>query len=144
MIGLRIKTSLLRIREFLKLHWKLLAGGVAIVATIIVGSKVGLDDALKNILEAQQKAREEHKTNLAELQAKVDTEIQQRQFIERTYNDVVTKLETDHEAQTQNIAKTKEKEIKEIIARNKANPEVMATRLNELFGINVVQLKELP
>ena len=41
------------------------------------------------------------------------------------------------------IAETKKKEIKALIERNNENPEAMANSINQLFGIQLIEMKEI-
>jgi hypothetical protein len=85
-----------------------------------------------------------HKDNLDRLQAEIDAQLKARQEIEKLYTDLMAKIKHEHSEGVQQIAETRDREIREIITRNRENPTAMATAMNSLFGVPVIALEEVP
>ena len=135
---LKIKNALLAFGSFLKKHWTLLGLSlVSVGAFLLVEHK---DDLLKHLESEREKAAKDHNDTVAALQTEIEQEIQKRQEIQKQYNDLVTMINQQHDAAVQTIAADKEKDIKDIIARNNGNPEAIASSINSLFGIPVMTL----
>lgn len=139
---LKIKTFFGKVWSFSKLY-----GGYVLLFLGFVAAMFALkkkEDAIKSLVAEQERIRKAHQDNLAQLQGQVEGEIERRQAIEKQYDDLMTKIRTEHDAGVQQIAQTKATEIQAIITRNHNNPEAMSTAINQLFGIPVIQLKEVP
>lgn len=118
---------------WLKGNWTLLLLLVGMVYTLILTkNKSSLYDQLMREFRDQQ---ERNRKDLEELRKIQQDQIQKQQEIDRKYQEVVAKIERDYQDQLRALTAQKERELREIISRNRDDPSAMATEINGLFGI---------
>ena len=133
---LQLKLVLIKVWGFLKAHWMeaffILMG---LYAVFVLNQK---QDLIEQLLDEQNKLREQHKKNVDDLAKQLEEQIAQRRKIESDFQDLIKQINARHDQQIKDIAKVKEKEIRELIAKHQGDPTKMAMTINELFGIPIL------
>ena len=133
---LQLKLVWIKVWGFLKTHWtEIFFALFALYAVFFAKQK---QDVIEQLLEDQKKLREEHQKNIDQLTQQIEAQITQRRKIESDYQDLIKQINERHDKQIQDIAKVKEKEIRELIAKHQGDPTKMAMTINELFGIPIL------
>ena len=133
---LRFKTWFLMMWSFIKKYWSLFAMGISMIMGTVVFYQ-GKQN-VKDLLKQQEQTSIQHRQELAELQRIRDEEIARRETIERNYQTTIARINSEHDAAIQRLARAKETEIRQIIAETNDDPAVMASRINALLGIPVM------
>jgi DNA anti-recombination protein RmuC len=139
---LKVKVFFGKLWSFLKLYG--IQIGLLLITLYVVIVLRKKDSAINDLIAEQERVQKAHEANIAQLEAQITAELQRQQEIQRQYDALINKIKTEHDANVQRIAVTNAAEIKSIIARNQQNPEAMAAALNQIFGIQVVEIKEVP
>ena len=141
LISLKNKLFFLKIYSFIKTNWLSFILGIGIIyAAMIAKNK---EENISLLISERERINEEHQKTLENIQSQVENEIKKRQEIEKKYNDLMLKIKNEYDQGVIEIAETKKKEIKALIERNNENPEAMANSINQLFGIQLIEMKEI-
>ena len=141
LISLKDKLFFLKIYSFIKVNWMSLVLGIGILYTMFIAKNK--EDNIKLLISERERISKEHQQTLANIQSQVENEIKKRQEIEKKYNDLMDKIKNEYDQGVIEIAETKKKEIKDLIKRNHENPAAMANSINQLFGIQIIEMKEI-
>jgi len=118
---------------WLKGNWGLLLLLAGMVYTIIQAkNKSALYDQLLKEFRNQQ---EQNRKDLEELRKIQQEQIQRQREIDQKYQEVIAKIEKDYREHIQALTAQKERDLRDIIARNRDDPAAMASEINSLFGI---------
>lgn len=132
----KVKETAAKVWVFLKTFgWIIGLVVVGVVAWIFSMEKAKTADKLAESLAA---ATENHRKQLAEIQRVKNEELARREQIEADYRATIDRINREHAGLLQQINKEKEKEVKKIIEETQGNPDVMAERVNRVFGLPVV------
>jgi len=123
--------------SFLKAYWYVPAILIAIIAMIAVYRKV--PDSLWGIL---LKRRELHQREVEEIQKIHDEEIQKREKALETYHETIKAIEEKYEEDSINLTSARKKEIKKIVEETNGNPDLLAKKLADQMGFEIVYPKE--
>lgn len=142
LMWIKVKLFLAKVWGFLKLFGGYLLFGFMVMVSVFFYSQLNgrIERMQQNMLD-KEKA---HRDNLDRLQAEIDAQLKARQEIEKLYTDLMAKIKREHSEGVQQIAETRDREVREIITRNRENPTAMATAMNSLFGVPVIALEEVP
>jgi DNA anti-recombination protein RmuC len=133
---LQIKLFFVKIAAFVKVHWvEIFFALTALYVYIFAKQKQAV---IEQLISEQQKIREQHKKNIEDLTKQIEEQITQRRKIESDYQNLIKQINERHDQQIKDIAKVKEKEIKELISKHQGDPTKMAMTINELFGIPIL------
>ena len=141
LILLKIKLFFQKIYTFIKLHWDSILFFFAFLYTLKVAKNK--EEQIKTLTEEREKRIKEHNDSMDSLQKSIEEEIKKRQEIQKQYDDLMKKIKNDYEDGVIQIAEEKKKEIREIIQRNHGNPSAAAEAINNLFGIKIIEMKEI-
>ena len=141
LISLKDKLFFLKIYSFIKVNWMSLLLGVGLLYTAIVAKNK--EDNIKLLISERERVNKEHQEILRNIQNQFENEIKKRQEIEKKYNDLMLKIKNEYDQGVIEIAETKKKEIKALIERNNENPAAMANSINQLFGIQINEMKDI-
>lgn len=122
---------------WVKRYWALL---VLVAAGIWVWFFLrGKSDEVERLLSLYQKQSDDSKKQLEDLRKLRDEEEKRRMEIEETFQTTVSQIRKEHEEQLRALTSQKKEELKKIIAETDGgNPDLLAERINGLFGIPVV------
>ena len=110
---LQLKLVWLKVWGFIKSHWiEIFFALMGIYAVFIAKQK---QDVVEQLIADQQALREQHKKNIDDLTKQVEDQISQRRKIESDYQDLIKQINERHDQQIKDIAKVKEKEIKDFL-----------------------------
>jgi hypothetical protein len=123
--------------SFIKAYWYVPAIIVAIIAMIIAYRKV--PTSLWNVLLKRQ---ELHQREVEEIQKIHDEEIEKREQALKTYHETIKAIEEKYEEDSLNLTNTRKKEIKKIIEETNGNSDLLAKRLADQMGFEIVYPKE--
>lgn len=142
LMWIKAKLFFAKVWGFLKLFGGYLLFGLMVIVSLFFYSQLNgrIERMQQNMLD-KEKA---HRDNLDRLQAEIDAQLKARQEIEKLYTDLMAKIKREHSEGVQQIAETRDREVREIITRNRENPTAMATAMNSLFGVPVIALEEVP
>jgi len=93
---------------------------------------------INELLKQQQDLSEKHRQDLAELQRIRDDERAKREAIEAQYRVVIDQINTTHQQAIENLSRQQQSELRQIITETKDDPDAMATRVNSLFGFQIL------
>ena len=133
---LQLKLVWIKLWGFIKSHWIEIFFALAGIYAVLIAKQK--QDIIEQLIADQQALREQHKKNIDDLTTQIENQITQRRKIESDYQTLISQINARHEKQLQDIAKVKEKEIKDLIAKHQNDPTKMAMTINELFGIPVM------
>jgi gas vesicle protein len=102
------------------------------------------ENSYNNLLKAFQDQMAQNQKELDDLRKIQEDQIKAQQEIETKYREVLDKIEKDYQDKLQQLDKEKEQEIKDIIAKNRDNPDAMAKELNTLLGIPLYPTSSQP
>jgi len=132
---LNVVTTLKIVWVWLKQHWSLLVFGVVAVASgLLLKNRT---DMLTALLKQQEETSKQHRQEVAELQRIRDEEIRKREQIESQYRETIARINRDHQAAVDQLTRDKQTELRRIIGETVNNPDAMASRINDLFGIPI-------
>lgn len=137
MIKTTIKTKLSWLWEKVKKYWYLLV--FAVVATYALVFAKNKESVIENMMRERDAMLASHNTRIQEIQAGIEAERKRREEIEKSYNDLVSTIQSNKENRAKEILAANESEIKRLIERNRNNPEEMAMAINRLFGITIIE-----
>lgn len=141
LVKLKLKLFFIKLWGYIKTFGGFLLFAVTLIGSLVFFSKQNARlDRMAKELEEKQKA---HRDNVDRLQTEIEKQIKARQDIERQFSDLMAKIKREHSEGVQQIAETRQREIRDIVERNRENPEAMATAVNTLFGIPVITLQEV-
>ena len=133
---LQIKLFFIKLVGFIKAHSvEIFFALTALYVYIFAKQKQAL---IEQLILDQQKIREQHKKNIEDLTRQVEAQIIQRRKIESDFQNLIKEINERHDQQIKDIAKVKQKEIKELIEKHQNDPTRMAVTVNELFGIPIL------
>ena len=142
LIFIKFVTFIRKVFSFIKLHWQSLVLIIGFIFTFIfIRDKQKL---VSDLVKQREELIKKHREELDNLQKSVEENIKKRQEIEKQYNDLMEKIKKDFDDGTIRIGEQKKKEILEIIRANQNNPAASAESINRIFGIRVVEIKEIP
>lgn len=132
----------MKVGNFFKLLWLWLKNNwvvipfavVAIYTFFLAKNKAAIIDQLTREFQAQQTQNREQINELRRIQQE---QIVRQQEINKRYNEVLDRIQTDYRDQLRTLDAEKEKDLRRIIAVNKDDPEAMAKDINTLFGIPI-------
>ena len=141
MFWFMLKNKLSLLWALIKKHW---AAVVLVVVGLVLGALVAMGvfknnkryEELISMYNDRLTLREQEVRRINEARQK---EIERREQIERTYQETIDKINRDHAEQIGKLTAAKEQEVRRIVAETNDDPALMASRINELFGITVVQ-----
>jgi thiamine biosynthesis lipoprotein ApbE len=141
MFWFTVKNKLLLFWAVLKKHWSLV---VLVVVGLVMGALVAMGvfknnkryEELMSMYNDRLALREQEVRQINEARQK---EIERREQIEKTYQETIERINRDHAEQIGKLTAAKEQEVRRIVAETNDDPALMASRINELFGITVVQ-----
>jgi len=133
---LQLKLVSIKVFGFLKSHWiEIFFGLMGLYAVFVAKRK---QEIITQLVADQQKFRDQHKKNIDDLTKQVEDQISLRRKIESDYQNLIKEINERHDKQIQEIAKVKEKEIKDLIEKHQNDPTKMAETINDLFGIPIL------
>lgn len=133
---LQIKLVWIKVWGFIKSHWIEIFFALMAIYTVLLAKKK--QDVINQLIADQEALREQHKKNIDDLTTQIEGQISQRRKIESDYQALVTAINARHDQQIKDIAKVKEQEIRDLIAKHQDDPTKMAETINELFGIPIM------
>lgn len=136
-----LKTKLLWLGEKIKKYWYLLL--FAATGVYVLAFAKNKDFLIEKMMQERDAMLAAHNTRISEIQAGVEAERLRREEIEKSYNALLRDIEASKQAKAQEIMAAHKEQIKDIIARNRNNPEAMAEAVNRLFGVSIVQVSPL-
>jgi hypothetical protein len=142
LMWIKVKLFFAKVWGFLKLFGGYLLFGFMVIVSVFFYSQ--LNGRLERMRQGMLDKEKAHRDNLDRLQAEIDAQLKARQEIEKLYTDLMAKIKREHSEGVQQIAETRDREVREIITRNRENPTAMATAMNSLFGVPVIALEEVP
>jgi hypothetical protein len=125
--------------------WLKLIGAISLI--VAVGVCVWIFAAEKNrvsdeLVRRLSEATANHYKQLAEVQRLKTEELAKREQIEVAYRATLERISREHAGSVLEVNKAKEAEVKRIIAETQGNPDTMAARVNEVFGLPVVSSRD--
>lgn len=114
----------------------------AILAIFVFLFAKNKQETINQLIKNQKTLSDQHKQEIEEIQKIKNEELNKRIEIEKHYQIVIDKINKDHQDAIQELSKTKEKEIKEIISETLDKPDQMASRINSMFGFPVYVKQE--
>ena len=138
---IKITTFFKQIFSFLKLHWLNIVLFIGFLFALLFAKDK--QETISSLLKDREELNKKHREEMDQLQQAVDENIKKRREIEKQYNDLMQRIQSEFDNGTKTIAEQKKKEIKEIIERNHNDPSAAASALNRLFGIRVIEIKEV-
>ena len=121
--------ALLRVWTWLKNYWYFPVFAAAAMGILLVSRKP--DTALR-ILNISKDSHEKEKAVLAKAERK---RLEKETSINKKYEETLKDIETRRTAAEEELNSKKRKELKKLIEETNDNPELMAEKLRERFGI---------
>ena len=121
--------------SYLKKYWAILLTVVLIISAVIFAKNK--QDAINSLLKQISDINKEHQKDLETMQKTFEEERKRRETIEKTYRETLQRIEADRQTALQNLDKTKKQELKRIVENFHDDPDAMASRINNLFGIEI-------
>lgn len=134
-----VKAYALKAYEFCK-NYAALALMFVLLAFAILAAK-NKQKTIELLATERQRLAETHRQQLESIQATVDREQARRRQIEQQYNDLMAKIEREHDEGVRRIAAQHRSELRDAITRNQDDPDKMAVAINGIFGLPVVEIK---
>ena len=118
---------------------KLYGGYVLTALLMIVGFVFYMHetDKFKNVLQQMQTQSESYRKQIDQLQQVQAAEQLKHEQVEATYRQVMDKIAHDQAQAVSDLDSNKRQQIRDIVTETHDNPQEMATRINNLFGIPV-------
>jgi uncharacterized protein YlxW (UPF0749 family) len=135
----RTKARALKVYEICK-NYAALALLFVLLAFAILAAK-NKQKTIELLATERQRLAETHRQQLESIQATVDREQARRRQIEQQYNDLMAKIEREHDEGVRRIAAQHRSELRAAITRNQDDPDKMAVAINGIFGLPVVDIK---
>lgn len=135
----RAKAWALKAYEICK-NYAALALMFVLLAFAILAAK-NKQKTIELLATERQRLAETHRQQLESIQATVDREQTRRRQIEQQYNDLMAKIEREHDEGVRRIAAQHRSELRDAITRNQDDPDKMAVAINGIFGLPVVEIK---
>lgn len=120
---------------YIKKYWSFIIFAIFFAATIFVYRNK--EKAINDLIKKQEEISKTHRQELAQIQQIRDDEIKRRTEIEANYQATIDKINKDHAEAIGKLTAAKEDELRKIISEAKDDPNVMASRINSLFGIEI-------
>ncbi len=131
-----IKKHLLIIASYIKNYWWVVVfGGVSIWIILFAKNKAEL---LEQLTEERETISLRHRQEIEQLNRIHANDVAERVRIESEYRATIVRINQTHSEALDNLSKIKKQELRDIIAETNNNPELMAARVNSLFGFQVL------
>lgn len=91
----------------------------------------------KSLWSNYQELSSSSRATLSEVQRRYNEEIRQHQELDNIYKDTLRRVEERHRIAIEELNRQKQQELERIIQETRGNPERMAQRINQLFGIPI-------
>lgn len=136
-------TWLSEVLAWLKHHWMILVViAVGIWAWIVLRGK---GEEVERMLSLYQRQSDDQKRQLDEIRRLREEERVKQAQIEQTYQETLETLRRNHQEQVRLLNASKKQEIRKIIEEtNGGDPDLLAKRMNALFGIPIFEQPTQP
>lgn len=104
----------------------------------------GKSDQVEATLKLYEEQSKDHKRQLDEIRRLREQERVRQQEIEQTYQDTLTTLRREYQEQAKLLNAQKKEELRKIIEETQGgDPDLLAQRINNLFGIPIVRVEDV-
>jgi Tfp pilus assembly protein PilO len=131
-----------KIGLFFKNYGVLILLAAVLVYMVIFAKKK--QDAYNDLLKQMQDQIARHNQEVDALEQQHEQEVKRYAEIEKKYNDTLALIEQRYEQALQQLDSQKKKELHEIIAETHDDPNAMANRINNLFGLPIYTPQTTP
>lgn len=97
---------------------------------------------VEETMKLYQRQADNYKKQIDDIRAVQEQERVKRAEIEKTFQDTLTIIRRDYQEQLSQLNKQKKEELKNIITETHGDPDIMAERINSLFGIPIYHKTE--
>lgn len=134
---LYIKTQLGKVWLWIKMYWGWIVLGFLLLGALVYGTKKGKQ--YYDLHKAFEDQANDYRKQYRDLQAAYDQERQRHQQIEVTYRETLARIAAENQEALKNLDKTKQTELRAIVEATHDDPDLMSSRINDLFGIPVIR-----
>lgn len=137
-----VKTTLTKVKTGLGIAWVWIKefwsyAVLVILAGLTLWFYRDRQTRVDNLLNERQATSIRHRQEIAELQRIRDEEIRKREQIEEQYRETISRINKEHQEALDRLSSKKKAEIRRIIEETVDDPDAMASRINNLFGIPI-------
>lgn len=133
---LKTKIVLEKIWLAIKCYWKDIAfAGILLYLVFFAKQKIDLS---RQLMKEWDDARKAYQENIDRLNQTIQGEVATRRKIESDFQNLIERINTEHDEEVKKIALVREEEIKKLIKKHQNNPVALAQTMNDLFGIPVM------
>jgi F0F1-type ATP synthase membrane subunit b/b' len=122
---------------FFKNYGVVILLGAALVYVLIFAKKK--QDSYNLLLKQLQDQIEKHHEEVEALEKEHEESLKRYAEIEKRYNETLQRIEQQYQDALSQLDKQKKQELHQIIAETHDNPDEMARRVNNLFGLPIYQ-----
>lgn len=131
-----ITAKFLWLWEKIKKYWLLFLFSIAAAFTLAFAKNK--EQLIEDMMRERDAMLASHNARIEDIQAGIEAERKRREEIEKSYSELVKSIEDAKNVRAQEILAANKEQIKQLIERNRHDPEAMAVAVNRLFGITIV------
>ena len=127
---------------FMKSYGSWILLGLSVVLTLIIAKNK--QDEVAGLLKQQQDLSTRSHAEVAALEAAHEDELRRHAAIEAQYQETINRINLNHQAAIDQLTRVKQAELRQIIIDTQDKPDLMAQRINALFGLPIYTIPTTP
>ena len=133
----KIKNKLKQVKSALKTYWWLIPLVVVGLVAMFSLGKGPFGKLYRDLSLRYERERRRHLRNLSQQDTLRGKERDRQTEIEKAYNETLQRIEEDHKEAVEDLDENSEKRLREILEETDGDPEAMAGKVNDYFGVPV-------